>query len=114
MTSSHGLRTPTKPFWSGNSQRVYGEDKNSKQRSEVHDPQGTGQHEKVLRPTQNSGSDIQPWRQSLPQCIGYLDYVSFAETLALIAWPLCSGALDRIYGLPPKAATQDKATPSSV
>ena len=104
-TSSHGLRTPTKPFQSGESQRIHGEDENGDRRSEIHDTQSTGQHEKVLRPTQNSGPSIQPWRQSLPRRIGYPDYASFAKTLASMAWPLCSGAQDRTYGLPPEAAT---------
>ena len=63
---------------------------------------------------QNSGSSVQPWRQSLPRHIGYLDYTPFAETLALMAWPLCSGTKDQTYGLWPKAATLDEATPSSV
>ena len=113
-TSSHGLRTLTKPFRSGDSQRVHGEDENGERRSEVHNPQGTRRHEKVLQLTQNSGSSIQPWQQSLPQCIGYPDHASFTETLTSTAWPLCSGVQDWTYGLPPKAATQDKATPSSV
>jgi len=31
-----------------------------------------------------------------------------------MAWPLCSGTVDWIYGLLLKAATLDEATPSSV
>jgi len=31
-----------------------------------------------------------------------------------MAWPLCSGTMDQTYGLLLKAATLDKATPSSV
>ena len=38
----------------------------------------------------------------------------FAETLASMAWPLCSGTEDQTYRLSPKAATPDEATPSSV
>ena len=38
----------------------------------------------------------------------------FAETLTPMAWPLCSGTEDRTYGLSPKAATLDEATPPSV
>ena len=113
-TSSHGLRTLTKPFRSRDSQRVHREDENGERRSEVHNLQGIEQHKKVLRLIQNSGSGIQPWRQSLPRRIRYLNYVSFTETLTLMAWPLCSGVQNQTYGLPPKAATQDEATPSSV
>ena len=36
------------------------------------------------------------------------------ETLTLTAWPLCSGTVDQTYGLSLKAATLDKATPSSI
>jgi len=105
MTSSHGLQTPTEPFQSRDSQWIYEKDENSDQRSEICDPQGTGRHEKVLWLTQNSGSSIQVWRQSLPRHIKYLDYASFIETLASTAWPLCSRAQDQTYGLLPKAAT---------
>jgi len=38
----------------------------------------------------------------------------FAETLALMAWPLCSGKIDRTYGLLLKTVILDEATPSSV
>jgi len=59
-------------------------------------------------------SGIQPWRQSFPQHIGYPDYVPFAETLALTAWPLCNRTIDQTHSLLLKAATLDEATPSSV
>ena len=36
------------------------------------------------------------------------------ETLTPTAWPLCSGTEDWTYGLSPKAATLDEATPPSV
>ena len=38
----------------------------------------------------------------------------FAETLTLMARPLCSGMEDQTYSLLPKATTPDKATLSSV
>jgi len=37
--------------------------------------------------------------------IGHLDYMPLTETLALMAWPLCSGTVDWTYGLSLKAAT---------
>jgi len=61
-TSSHGIQTPTEPFQSRDSQRVHGEDEDGNQRSQIHNPQGTERHEKVLRLTKNSGSGVQTWR----------------------------------------------------
>ena len=84
------------------------------QKNEVRNPQSTGQHEEVLWLSKNSGSSIQTWQQSLPGRIGHPDYVLFAETLASMAWPLCSGKTDRTYGLLLKTATPDEATPPSV
>ena len=63
---------------------------------------------------QNSSSSVQPWQQSLPRHIRYLDYAPFTKTLTPMAWPLCSGTEDQTYGLLPKAATLDEATPPSV
>jgi len=79
---SHGLRTPTEPFWSRDSQWIHRKDEDSHRRSEVRDLQGTEWHEKILQLMKNSGSSVQTWRQSLPWCIRYLDYVPFTETLA--------------------------------
>ena len=62
----------------------------------------------------NSGSSIQAQWQSLPWRVGYPDYVPLTETLTLTAWPFCSGTVDQTYGLSLKAATLDKATPSSI
>ena len=114
MHSSHGLRTLTEPLRFRDGQRVYRKNENGNRRSEVCDPQGTGRHEKILRPSKNPDSGVQTWRQSLPQCIRYPHYVSLTETLALTAWPFCSKMADRTYGLSLKAATLGEATPSSV
>ena len=92
--SSHGLRTPTEPLWSRNSQRVYRKDENSNQRSKVCDLQSTRRHKEVLWLMQNSSSSVQPRQQSLPQCIEYPDHAPFTETLALMARPLCSEMKD--------------------
>ena len=46
--------------------------------------------------------------------IGHLDYMPLTKTLALMAWPLCSGTVDRTYGLSLKAVTPDEATPFGV
>ena len=88
----HGLRTPTKPLQSGDGQRIHRENENGDRRSEVRDPQGTGRHEKVLRPQKNSGAGVQPWQQGLPRRIGHLDYTPFAETLTSTTWLLHSGS----------------------
>ena len=114
MYSSYGLRTLTELLWSRDGQRVYGKDENGNWRSEVYDPQSTKRHKEVLQPTQNSSSGVQPRWQSLPWCIRYLNHMPFTETLASMAWPLCSGTKDRTYGLSPKATTPDEATLSSV
>ena len=87
---------------------------NGNWRSEVHDPQSTRCHEKILQPTKNSGSSVQTWWQDLPGCIGHPNYTPFTETLASMAGPLCSGKTDWTYGLLLKAATLDEATLSSV
>ena len=113
-TSSYGLQTLTEPFWSRDSQWIYKKDEDDNWRSEVCNPQNTGLYKKILQPTKNSSSSVQTQWQSLPWRIGYLDYVPLTETLALMAWPLCSGMADRTYGLLLKAATLDEATPSSV
>ena len=78
------------------------------QKNEVCNPQSTGQHEEVLWLSKNSDSSIQTWQQSLPGRIGHPDYVLFAETLASMAWPLCSGKTDRTYGLSLKLPHQMK------
>ena len=110
--SSHGLRTPTEPLRSRDSQWVYRKDENGNWRSEVCNLQR--RHKEVLRPTKNSSFGVQPGWQSLPQRIGYLNHAPFAETLTLTAWPLCCGTEDQTYGLWSKATTLDEATLSSV
>jgi len=112
--SLHGLQTLTESLWSRDSQWIHGKNEDSDWKSKVYNPQSTGWHEKILRLMKNSGSGVQPWQQSLPWHVGYLDYMPFTETLTLMAWPLCSGTADRTYSLSLKAATLDKATPSSV
>ena len=114
MTSSHGLRTLAEPFWSRDSQQVHRKDEDSNWQNQIHDLQSTEWHEEILWQMQNSGSSVQPWQQSFSQRIRYLDYVPFAETLALMAWSLYSRTENRTYSLWPKAATPDKATLSSV
>jgi len=113
-TSLHGLWTPIEPFQSRDSQWIHGKNEDSNWRSKVHNSQGTGQHEKILRPMKNSSSSVQTQWQSLSWCIGYPNYVPLIETLALTAWPLCSGMADWTYDLLLKAATLDKATLSGV
>ena len=46
MASSHGLWTPTEPFWSRDSQWIHGKDEDSNQRRKVHNLQSTGRHKK--------------------------------------------------------------------
>jgi len=113
-TFSHGIQTLTGLFWSRDSQWIHGKNEDGDQRSEVRDLQGTGRHEKVLRPTKNSGSGVQSQWQGLPWRIGYPNYVPLAETLALMTWPLCSGTVDWTHGLLLKTATSDEVTPSGV
>ena len=114
MHSSHGLWTLTESLWSRDGQQVYRKDENGNWKSEVYDPQGTGQHEKILWLSKNSGSGVPTGWQGLPWCIGYLHYAPLTETLAPTAWPFCSRTVDQTYGLSLKAATLDEATPSSV
>ena len=114
MVFSYGLRTLTEPFQSRDSQWVHEKDENGDQRSEVCNLQSTGRHEEILQPLKNSSSGVQTWWQSLPGHIGHPDYALFTETLASMAWPLCSGKTDWTYGLLLKTATPDEATLSSI
>ena len=112
--SLHGLQAKTEPLRPGNNQRVHEEDAVCYWRSQVHDPQGTREHNVLLQSKKISGPRVQTRKPGIPRHIGYQDDMSISEVVASETGTLQNWTPSRAVSLPPQIAPRNETVTSGV